>query len=166
MAFRATSKLVFRGGYGLSYLGQSASGQQVGFSRSTPLVASTDGNLKPAVSLSDPYPASIYPGGLLQPIGNAQGLATNLGQSVTAQYLDRPLPYSHQYSAGFQYQLPATGWSTHRTSGTSPGGCRFRLGLNFVPLDLPELDSGGPAKRLLQRAGRRIPWPGCCPIPA
>ena len=28
---------------------------------------------------------------------------------MTFQYLDRPLPYSQQYSAGFQYELPG-GW--------------------------------------------------------
>ena len=63
MAFRMTPRLVFRGGYGLSYLGQSANGQAVGFSRQTPLVASLDNSLTPAMSLSDPFPASIYPGG-------------------------------------------------------------------------------------------------------
>ncbi len=136
VAFRATSKLVFRGGYGLSYLGQSASGQQVGFSRSTPLVASTDGNLKPAVTLNDPYPTSIYPGGLLQPIGNTQGLATNLGQAVTAQYLDRPLPYSHQYSAGFQYQLPGNWLVDASYVGNITKRLPISLNLNFVPLEL------------------------------
>jgi hypothetical protein len=78
VAWRLTQKLVFRAGYGLSYLGQSANGAAVGFSRQTPLVASVDNALTPAVSLSDPFPAAIYPGGLLQPIGASQGLATNL----------------------------------------------------------------------------------------
>ena len=155
VAFRATSKLVFRGGYGLSYLGQSASGQQVGFSRSTPLVASTDGNLKPAASLSDPYPTSIYPGGLLQPIGSSQGLATNLGQSVTAQYLDRPLPYSHQYSAGFQYQLPGNWLIDASYVGNITRRLPISLNLNFVPLDVQNSHSGGPAERVLQHAGRQ-----------
>lgn len=136
VAYRATSKLVFRGGYGLSYLGQSASGQQVGYSRSTPLVSSLDGNLTPAVSLSDPYPSSIYPGGLLQPIGNSQGLATNLGQAVTAQFLDRPLPYSQQYSAGFQYQLPGNWLLDASYVGNNTKRLPVSLPLNFVPLDL------------------------------
>ena len=48
----------------------------MGFSRSTPIVASLDNGLTPAVTLSDPFPASIYPAGLLQPIGNSQGLAS------------------------------------------------------------------------------------------
>src|SRR5258708_8293894 len=105
VAYRIASKLVFRGGYGLSYLGQNASGAAVGFSRQTPLIASLDNGLTPAGSLSHPFPASVYPGGLLQPIGASQGLATNLGQNVSFQYVHRPLPYSQQYSAGFQYEL-------------------------------------------------------------
>lgn len=123
---------VMRGGYGLSYLGQSSFGQPVGFSRTTPLVASTDGNLTPAASLSDPFPAAIYPGGLLAPIGNSQGLSTNLGQSVSAQYLDRPLPYSHQFSFGIQRQIRTwladvsyAGNRTRRLPATLP--------LNFIP---------------------------------
>lgn len=137
-AYRLTSRLVFRGGYGLSYLGQSANGQQVGFSRETPIVASTDGGLTPAATLSDPFPASIYPNGLLKPIGNSQGLATNLGQSVTAQYLDRPLPYSQQFSAGFQYELPG-GWLVDASYvGNITKRLPVSLALNFVPLDVQE----------------------------
>jgi len=136
VAYRVTSKLVLRGGYGLSYLGASANGQLVGFSRQTPLVTSTDGNLKPAVNLSNPYPSSIYPGGLLQPIGSSQGLATNLGQSVTAQYLDRPLPYSQQYSAGFQYELPGAWLVDASYVGNQTSRLPVSLGLNFVPLDV------------------------------
>src|SRR5712691_11650600 len=135
VAYRITSKLVFRGGYGLSYLGQNASGQAAGFSRRTPLVSSLDNGLTPAVSLSDPFPASIYPRGLLQPIGSSQGLATNLGQNVTFQYLDRPLPYSQQYSAGFQYELPG-GWLVDASyAGNITRRLPVTLGLNFIPLE-------------------------------
>ena len=135
VAYRVSPKLVLRGGYGLSYLGQSASGQPVGFSRQTPLVSSLDNGLTPAVSLSDPFPAAVYPGGLLQPIGNSQGLATNLGQNVTFQYLDRPLPYSHQYSAGFQYELPH-GWLIDASYvGNLTRRLPVTLPLNFIPAD-------------------------------
>ncbi|MEO7652491.1 MAG: TonB-dependent receptor [Bryobacteraceae bacterium] len=136
VAYRMTSRLVLRGGYGLSYLGQSANGQAVGFSRQTPLVASLDNNLTPAVSLSNPFPASIYPGGLLQPIGNTQGLATNLGQNVTFQFVDRPLPYSQQYSAGFQYEFRG-GWLADASYvGNVTRRLPVTLGLNFIPLDV------------------------------
>jgi hypothetical protein len=108
VAWQVRPRWVIRGGYGLTYLGQSSNGSDAGFSRRTPLIATTD-NLRPAVTLSDPYPVNLYPAGLLQPIGNSQGLATNLGQGVAAQYLDRVLPASHQFSFGLQRELPG-GW--------------------------------------------------------
>ena len=104
-AWSLMPKWVLRGGYGLSVMGQSSFGQNTGFSQPTHLVASTDGNLTPASTLSDPFPSSIYPNGLLQPIGSSQGLSTNLGQAVTGQFLERRLPISHQFSFGFQHEL-------------------------------------------------------------
>lgn len=134
VAYRATSKLVFRGGFAISYLGQSSAGASTGYSRSTPLVSSLDG-LTPAVTLSDPFPSSIYPGGLLQPIGNSQGLSTNLGAAVSFPYRDRPLPYSKQYSAGFQYQLRG-GWLLDASYvGNLTRRLAVSLGLNFIPLN-------------------------------
>lgn len=109
LAWRFAPKWVMRAGYGLAYLGQSANGPNTGFTQPTTLVASTDGGLTPAVSLSSPFPSSLFPTGLLQPIGSSRGLATNVGQSISAQYLDRPLPYSHQYSFGFQREVKG-GW--------------------------------------------------------
>lgn len=133
-AWTLAPKTVMRGGYGLSTLGQQVFGPSTGYSQSTPLVASQDGNLTPASSLSDPFPASIYPGGLLQPVGNSQGLATNLGLAVTAQYLDRPLPYSHQFSVGFQRELPAGMVADVSYVGNLTRRLPVNLPLNFIPL--------------------------------
>ena len=58
---------------------------------------------------ASPFPTTLFPTGLLQPIGSTQGLATNLGLGIGAQYLNRPLPYSHQFSFGVQRALPG-GW--------------------------------------------------------
>ena len=137
VAYQVTQKLVFRGGYGLSYLGQSANGQTYGYARTTPLVSSTDSNLTPAVTLSNPYPASLFAGGqLLQPIGNSQGLSTNLGQNISAQYLDRALPYAHQYSAGFQYWLFKT-WTAEATYvGNLTRRMPVSMNQNFIPADV------------------------------
>ena len=135
MAWRIAPKLVFRGGYGLSYLGQNSNGQAVGFSRQTPLVPSLDNGLTPAASLSNPFPAGVYPAGLLQPVGSALGLATNLGQNVTFQYVDRPLPCSQQYSAGFRYELPG-GWLADASYvGNLTSRLPVTLLMNFIPLD-------------------------------
>ena len=138
LAWQFRDKWVMRAGYGLSYLGQSAAGSAAGFSRPTPLIASTDGNITPAVSLSNPFPTSLYPTGLLQPIGSSQGLATNLGQAVSAQFLDRPLPYTHQFSFGFQRELPG-GWLSEASYvGNITRQLPVSLGLNFIPREVLE----------------------------
>lgn len=138
VAWQFRDKWVMRAGYGLSYLGQSANGSAAGFSRPTPLIASTDGNITPAVSLSDPFPTSLYPTGLLQPIGSSLGLATNLGQAVSAQLLERPLPYTHQFSFGFQRELPG-GWLAEASYvGNITRQLPVSLGLNFIPRDVLE----------------------------
>src|SRR5262249_21755258 len=103
-AYRVGHDWVIRGGYGLLFLGQYERGAGTGFSRPTPLTSSTDGGLTPRLTLSNPFPEP-----LLQPIGNTRGAATNLGLAITAQYLDRPLPYSHEISLGFERQL-RHGW--------------------------------------------------------
>jgi hypothetical protein len=139
VAYQIRSKWVLRGGYGLSYLGQSSNGGALGYSRPTPFISSLDGGLTPAASLSDPFPSSVYPNGLLQPIGNTLGAATNLGQAVAFQYVARGLPYSHQYSFGLQHELPGN-WLI---DASYVGNITKRLpvqfnNLNFLPTSVLE----------------------------
>lgn len=136
VAYKILPNLVFRGGYALSYLGLSKNGPQTGYSQSTSLVSSLDGNLTPAVTMSNPYPASIFPSGLLQPAGNSQGLSTSLGQSVNFQYPGRKMPYAQQYSAGFQYELPH-GWLVDVSYvGNQTKHLAVDLPLNFIPTNV------------------------------
>jgi hypothetical protein len=111
-AYKVNDKTVLRGGYGLFFLGQYEMGPATGYSQQTPLVSSVDGGLTPAVTLSNPFP-----NGLLKPIGNSLGPATNLGLAINAQYVQRPLPYSQQWSFGFERELPG-----HWTLDTSYSG--------------------------------------------
>ena len=133
IAWAVAPKWVIRGGYGLYFLGQNASGPNTGFSRQTAMVTSTDNNLTPAVSLSDPFPRTLFPTGLLQPIGSSDGLATNLGLAVTGQYLDRALPKSHQFSLGFQRTLPAGFVGDVSYVGNLSRGLPVNAALNFIP---------------------------------
>jgi hypothetical protein len=134
VAWQFASKWVMRAGYGLTYLGQNASGPDTGFSRPTSLVASTDNNLTPAVTLSDPFPSSLFPDGLLKPIGSSQGLATNLGLGVSAQHLNRPLPMSHQFSFGLQRELFWNWLVDASYVGNLSRDLAVNLGnLNFIP---------------------------------
>ncbi|MBM3811758.1 MAG: hypothetical protein FJW20_08990 [Acidimicrobiia bacterium] len=137
VAWQPSAKWVLRGGYGLSYLGQHSNGSDAGFSRPTPLVATTD-NINPAVNMSDPFPVRLFPSGLLQPIGSSLGLATNLGLGVGAQWLDRVLPYSHQFSFGIQRELPWGFTVDASYSGNISRKLPVGLGLNFIARDLLE----------------------------
>ena len=67
---------MFRGGFGIFYDTYGTMGvQQPGFSQSTPYVATLDGYLTPATTLSNPFPS-----GILQPVDAARGLDQNIGQ--------------------------------------------------------------------------------------
>jgi hypothetical protein len=104
-AWRVTERWLLRGGYGLYYLGQYERGEPLGFSQRTNAIISTDGNLRPAVDLSNPF--RNLPGGrLLEAPGASLGASSFLGQNVPVNYFDRPLPYSHQFSFDIQRELP------------------------------------------------------------
>lgn len=135
VAWQPIQNWVLRGGYGLFFLGQNAAGPDSGFSAQTALVASTDGNLTPAVTLSDPFPATLFPTGLLQAIGSSQGLRTFLGQGVGAQYLDRPLPYSQQFSFGVQRTLFGKWLIDAAYVGNLTSKLPVTVNQNFIPAD-------------------------------
>jgi len=74
--------------------------QQPGFFQSTPLVATLDGFLTPSATLSNPFPE-----GVLQPVGNALGLDTFLGQSVNFYNPNVGGSYSVRWSMTVQQAL-------------------------------------------------------------
>jgi hypothetical protein len=90
----ATPKTVVRGGYGIFYgfLGtQLRNVQQPGFSQTTNVIPSLDNGLTFRVKdLSNPFVD-----GILSPAGSKDGLATNLGRSITA-FDEYPLPPQNQ----------------------------------------------------------------------
>lgn len=127
-AYKLNDKTVLRGGYGVFFLGQYEEGAGTGFSQQTPLISSLDGGLTPALTISNPFPT-----GLLTPIGNSLGAATNLGLGIGAQYLDRPLPYSQQWSLGFQRELPG-GWMVDSSySGNYTRRLPVGVSANYIP---------------------------------
>jgi carboxypeptidase family protein len=98
-AYQVMPKLVMRGGYGVffppTYRG---TGPAPGFSSDTPYVASNDGGLTPANTLS-----TAFSGGLVPVSGDSLGGLTNVGFSVTAVSRSRKTYYTQQWMYGFQY---------------------------------------------------------------
>jgi hypothetical protein len=74
--------------------------QQPGFSQTTTYVATNDSYLTPSTTLTNPFPAGIQ-----QPAGAAQGINTNLGQSITYLNTDLQNQYSFRWSFNIQHQL-------------------------------------------------------------
>ena len=100
-AYQARSRMVIRGGYGLSYLPSFDTGRSQGFSVNTSFVSSLDGGITPYGTLTNPYP-----NGILLPPGRSQGLATLLGNGFDFAYFNREVPHVHQFSFGVQQELP------------------------------------------------------------
>jgi hypothetical protein len=103
-AYAINSKTSVRGGYGLFWAPFSFNlYAPVGYTQSTPYVASTDGNATPANSLSNPFP-----NGVLLPVGNsAGGFAGIGGQNITVFDANARSTRVHQYSLDIQRELPA-----------------------------------------------------------
>lgn len=127
---RVTKNLVVRGGYGLYYMASFGGQPTTGYSATTPLESSADAGFTPRVNL-----VNAFPGTLTQPIGSSLGAATNLGQAIDFNYLNRATPYSHQLSFGFQHLLP---WGMVAEATYSSNRTRsypVEVDLNSIPKD-------------------------------
>ena len=66
-------------------------------------------------------------------MGNSNGAASFLGQALTANYQDRPLPYSHQYSFDIQRELPGGVLVEAGYVGNLTRKLPINASANFVP---------------------------------
>ena len=104
-AYKVNSKTAIRGGYGIYYL---ATGQpygtlaiQTGYSQSTFITPSVNNGITFVAGLTSPFP-----NGILSPTGNALGVNTSVGNSVT--YFNPKLQsgYNQHWNLNVQRELP------------------------------------------------------------
>ncbi|HZS57187.1 MAG TPA: TonB-dependent receptor, partial [Bryobacteraceae bacterium] len=74
---------------------------QEGFSQTTQMVTTTDSNLTPAATLTNPFPG----GSIQQPVGSALGLSSFLGQTISFIAPQEKNPYAVRWNFGIQHQL-------------------------------------------------------------
>ena len=101
-------RTVVRGGIGLfSYDYFFENINQAGFSQATPIVSTLDNGLTfTGANLSNPIPSGV----LNQPVGNALGLASQLGQNLGTLYQpEREAPFYTRWETSMQHDLGG-GW--------------------------------------------------------
>ncbi len=97
------AKTVLRGGYGMFYgfLGQRRGDViQSGFSQNTNIIPSLDNGLTFIATLSNPFP-----NGITEPVGNALGVQTFLGQGITFFDPNPKSPRTQRWQIGVQREL-------------------------------------------------------------
>jgi hypothetical protein len=100
-AWRAMSKVVVRGGFGISYAPSqynTGAGGTSGFSAVSTVVTALDG-VTPIRQFSNPFPQVI------EPTGNTLGAATLLGQGVAFVNRTERVPYTEQWNLNIQREI-------------------------------------------------------------
>ncbi len=122
-AYQLNEKTVVRGGYGILYAPiryDPIAALAPGYTQYTSYVASNDGDQTPANTIDNPFPS-----GLLKPTGNAAGLLTGVGSSVTSFDQQFHAPRVQQFSFDVEREIPGqialqAGYIGSRSTNLSP----------------------------------------------
>jgi len=141
-AYRLNDKTTLRGGYGLFYApARYDLFNPLGYTQVSEYVASNDGNLTPAGSLTNPFPS-----GLLAPAGNSAGALAGIGRPIDFYYQDAKAGRVQQFSFDIQRELPlgialAFGYVGSRSDNLAPGSTAGTT-VNLNQLDPQYLSMG------------------------
>src|ERR1041385_4724792 len=134
LAYQLNQKTIIRGGWGIFWapsLSFSAPYTPEGATATTTPNPSSDGFNTPLIQLSNPFP-----GGLVKPVGTANGDATGLGIGLTIFDRNAKGTYIQQFSFDIQRELPA-----HiAVSAAYVGSRTYRLMLGTPDININQLD--------------------------
>ena len=134
VTYRVTDWISARGNYGRSYLGLTAccfGVQQDGFSQTTNIITAGPQIGVPITTLDSPFPGGQF----LQPVGNSLGLATANGQGFSFRNPDFQVPYSDQWMAGVNLELPGHMGLDVAYVGNKVDKLPVTRNINLIPLD-------------------------------
>jgi len=136
---------VLRGGVGLfwvPYQTTSSLARSRGFRALTSYLATNDGGLTPAGTLTDPFPQ-----GVADPVGASEGLLTGAGTNVEFADQFRKPAYVEKYSIEVQKELSgllvlSAGYLGSRSERLAIGGGQFPVSININQVDPRFLELG------------------------
>ncbi|MCL5671495.1 MAG: TonB-dependent receptor [Acidobacteria bacterium] len=137
-AYRTWHNTVVRGGFGIIYAQEWQNpGAAPGFSQGTGILGPEQTGI-PVTTLTNPFPD-----GILEPVGAANGLATNVGQGISFTDPNTNIPRTMQYSLSIQHQFRHNWLASASYIGSYAQRMPVSQNLNY--LSLPDLALGSAA---------------------
>ncbi len=137
IAWKFAKDTVLRAGAGIFYRTAADLNYTNGFSQPTSYLNSLDGGLIPSAGLAGAYSLQDpFPNGILSPTGSSLGPLTGVGNAVSYESPDWPIPRTYEYSAGFQRELPFQLLFEASYSGSVTVHDEFPVQLDALPMPL------------------------------
>jgi hypothetical protein len=156
IGYGITKKLVFRAGYGMSYLPIDAyrsgtsiedPGLTAGYTVNTPYIATVGGGVNafiPGQPGASTF-ATPFPNGILQPQGAALGPSALVGNALTVRDHGYHPPFVQQYHVGFEYDLPFDTSVELSYAGSRTSNISISRGLDYLSNSNVQLGVANPA---------------------